>query len=370
MRYFFSTGEPSGELVAVTVAHAIAKNDSKARFEGIGAQRMRQASFELYADHSGWASMGPLAAIPRIPKLLTTMWRLARDLAANPPDLLVLVDFGAFNVRLAAELREKHHYLGAILYIFPPGAWLDRQTQARRVASLCTVCPGYAHQADFYASLGLTTLFFGHPLVGQYALRPARSKPNNVAGSVAVLPGSRKAEVRAHMPRLLGAVQILRQHRPELRVMISAANRETRREIERAIQRSSLANIGICDGSKDALEVADAAWIASGTAVLEATLLGVPSVVIYVLSPLLVRHARRVYRGRFIALPNLMLGREVIPELLQDDATPQALCAAMERLLCDPDRMRSDMRELHVILGDVDAAQRIALAAVELARTT
>ncbi|MHB8462923.1 MAG: glycosyltransferase family protein, partial [Vulcanimicrobiaceae bacterium] len=170
MRYFFSTGEPSGELVAVTLAKELRRIDPDARFEGIGAQRMRDAHFDVLIDHTGWASMGPLAAIPRIPKLLTTMWSLAKRLAQSPPDLLVLVDFGAFNMRLAAQLREKHHYAGPILYVFPPGAWLDRPRQARRVAELTTPCPGYAHQAEFYADLGLATLYHGLPLSGSYEL--------------------------------------------------------------------------------------------------------------------------------------------------------------------------------------------------------
>ena len=368
MRYFFSTGEPSGELVAVTLAKELLRIDPDAQFEGIGAQRMRDANFSVPIDHTGWASMGPLAAIPRIPKLLTTMWSLAKRLAQSPPDLLVLVDFGAFNMRLAAQLREKYHYAGPILYVFPPGAWLDRPKQAKLVAELTTPCPGYLHQANFYARLGLPVLFHGHPLSGSYELRAERATPPMDAGVVALLPGSRRAEIRAHLPRLLGAVRRLRMNRPKLHAIVGAANEQARRDIEVAIARSGLQEMTIVDGGRAALEKADAAWVASGTAVLEASLLGVPSVSLYILSRLLVQHARRVYSGRFIALPNLILEREVVKELLQDDATPQALAAEMESVLRSPSKTRQDMQELHGKLGKENSAAHIAAEAFRLAK--
>ncbi len=368
MRYFFSTGEPSGELVAVTLAKELLRIDSDPHFEGIGAQRMRVANFSVPIDHTGWASMGPLAAIPRIPKLLTTMWSLAKRLAKSPPDVLVLVDFGAFNMRLAAQLREKHHYTGPILYVFPPGAWLDRSRQAQRVAELTTACPGYEHQANFYAGLGLPVLYHGHPLSGSYELRADRLAPPPDAGIVALLPGSRRAEIRAHLSRLFGAVRCLREQRPNLHPVVGAANEMARRDIEVAISHSGLHDIQIVDGGRAALEMADAAWVASGTAVLEASLLGVPTVSLYVLSRLLVRHARRVYSGRYITLPNLILDREVVKELLQDDATPQALATAMDTVLRNPSKSRQDMQELHAKLGGQNSAAQIAMEAFQLAK--
>src|SRR5271169_1420907 len=105
MRYFFSTGEASGESSALLLARAIRAVDPEAKFAGIGAERMRAAGFTIWRDHTGWASMGPLAALPRIPKLLATMWRTAFHLAKTKPDLIVLVDFGVFNLRLAMTLR-------------------------------------------------------------------------------------------------------------------------------------------------------------------------------------------------------------------------------------------------------------------------
>src|SRR5579864_3815626 len=117
MRYFFSTGEPSGELSAVLLAQAIASVDPQASFEGIGAQRMRDAGFSIWRDHSGWAAMGPLAAIPKIPPLLLACWQTALHIVRERPELVILIDFGAFNVRLAKYLRRNLKYTGAIMYL-------------------------------------------------------------------------------------------------------------------------------------------------------------------------------------------------------------------------------------------------------------
>src|SRR5580700_6852171 len=127
MRYFFSTGEASGEASALLLARAIRAVDSEAQFAGIGAERMREAGFTIWRDHTGWASMGPIAAIPRIPKLLATMWRTALHVVQSKPDLVVLVDFGAFNLRLASTLRRRLNYGAPILDVFPPGTWLDSE---------------------------------------------------------------------------------------------------------------------------------------------------------------------------------------------------------------------------------------------------
>ncbi|MEO6834413.1 MAG: hypothetical protein ABI231_00680, partial [Candidatus Tumulicola sp.] len=186
MRYFFSSGEASGESSAVLLAQAIRAIDPDAQFEGIGAERMRAAGFRLWRDHTGWASMGPLAAIPRIPKLLATMWRTAFHIAAAKPDLVVLVDFGVFNLRLATTLR-RLGYAGPVLDVFPPATWLDNAKKARAVSAVAIPMPAFRHQSEFYASLGCPVAYFGHPLAGQFRSRPPRAAPPADGGAVAVL---------------------------------------------------------------------------------------------------------------------------------------------------------------------------------------
>jgi lipid-A-disaccharide synthase len=366
VRYFFAAGEPSGESVAVFLAEAIRKLDAHAQFEGIGSKAMRAAGFRLWRDNTGWASLGPVAAIPRIPKLTAAMLRTAFHLLASKPDLVVLVDFGVFNLRLASTLR-RFRYAGPILDLFPPGTWLDNEEKARRVSDLVVPVAAFAHQYEFYRRLGCRIEFFGHPLTSRYQLRPERPSPPADAGTVAMLPGSRSGELRRHVPVMAAAYRELKRRRPKLRGVFGAADESAERRITRALQRQPMSDVSIVRGVAAAVENADGAWVASGTAVLETALSGVPTVAIYVIPPMLIGYGLRMIKHRFVTPPNLVLRREAVPELLQDAATPQALADALEALIDDPRAQYAAFVELRDALGPSDALERCAAFAVTLA---
>jgi lipid-A-disaccharide synthase len=369
LRYFFSTGEPSAEATAILLSGAIRKLDPAAEFEGIGGQRMREAGFTLWRNNRGWASMGPLAAIPRIPKLLNAMLRTAFHIRATKPDLVVLVDFGVFNLRLANTLR-RLHYSGPILDLFPPGTWLDNPEKARNVSDVAVPVTAFRHQYNFYRSLGLRIEFFGHPLAERYRMRPLRPRPPGDAGVVAMLPGSRSGELRRHLPAMAAAYRTLQQRRPHLRGVFGAADDRGERTIRDAVVREGLSNVEVVRGVEAALAEADGAWVSSGTATLECALLGVPCVGIYIIPPILIRYGHRMIRHRYIMLPNLVLGREVIPELLQENATPEALGDALESEIENPAKQYEAFVQMRDALGPPDALQRCANYAVELARAS
>jgi lipid-A-disaccharide synthase len=366
MRYFFSSGEPSGESVALLLADAIRELDPQAQFEGIGGERMRARGFSMWRDHRGWASMGPLAAIPRIPKLLAIMWMTAFHIRRTKPDVVVLVDFGVFNLRLAQTLR-RLHYEGPVLDVFPPGTWLDNEIKARIVSDVSMPLTAFEHQRDFYAGLGLRIAYFGHPLAGQYVTRPLQATPPAAGGLVALLPGSREGEVRRHLPLMLQAMRELRRTRPQAHGIVGAANEASRARIARAVAVDGIDSVEVVTGAQSALREADAAWVASGTAVLEAALSGVPSVALYVVAPILVKHARGMIKHRYITLPNLVLGRAIVPELLQEEASPQRLSSEMDAILRDPSKQYTELAGLRAALGPPDALQQCAAFAVSLA---
>jgi lipid-A-disaccharide synthase len=366
MRYFLSSGEASGELAAVALAQAIARIDMHASFEGIGAARMRDAGFSLWRDHAGWASMGPFEAIPRIPKLLTACWATAAHIAATQPDLVVLIDFGAFHQRLATILRGRYGYSGPIVHLFPPATWIDSERSARATAASAIAVTAFEHQRDFYRSLNVPIEYFGHPLASRYERRALRPAPPLDGGCVALLPGSRASELRYHVPRLLEAYRHLRERRPLLRAVVAAADATGERTLRAAIARSGEA-MTVVRGLPAALADADAAWVASGTAVLETALTGVPAVVLYVNAPWLVAYGRRVFPGKYIALPNLVMDRAIVPEFLQDDATPERLADAMDEALRDPGVQYARFAALRERLGPADALERCARFAVDLA---
>ena len=366
MRYFFSTGEASGEMSATLLARALAQIDPDAAFEGIGGDRMLDAGFTVQTHTRGWGSMGPIEALAKIPKLYTVMWRTALRLRMKPPALVVLVDFGAFNVRLAKSMRMLG-YRRPILYFFPPGAWLDKPAQASLVARLSTPLVAFEHQRNFYRSLGLDVHYFGHPLASAYQLRPARPAPRKNGGTVAILPGSRAGELRFHLPVVLDALALLKQTRPQLEAVIGAADATAHMLIGRALAQRNVQGVQIVRSAAGALADADAAWIASGTAVLEAALTGIPAVAFYILSQAQARIARRVYRGDYITLPNLVLHARVVPELLQEAATAQALAAHMEMLLRDPSAQYARLQDVRGALGSPEALAQSAALAMGLA---
>ncbi len=368
MRYFFSTGEASGELTAVALAEAIARLEPEARFEGIGSDRMRAAGFTIRQDNGGWASMGPLAAIPRIPKLLALGLRIATQLVLSPPDLVVLVDFGAFNVRLAKVLRALG-FRKPIIDLYPPGTWLDDPKRAKDVARVAMPLTAFAHQRDFFAALGLPIAYFGHPLASRYAMRPPRPAPPPDGGTIAILPGSRPGELTYHVPLLLRALALLKAKRPGLRAIAGPANERGKRYIRVAAAREGIADLSFAAGTGAAIASADAAWVSSGTAVLECALSGVPAVALYVVSPRLEKYAQRVRAGRFVTLPNLVMRRQIVPELLQELATPERLAGEMDALLRDPWRQYAEFTALREELGPPGAIDRCAAFAVSLAKS-
>ncbi len=368
MRVFFATGEASGDMLAATLADAMREFEPDASFAGIGGERMAAAGFTLTTRTTGWASLGPLAALRRIPPLLANMLRHAVWLRARPVDLIVLVDFGAYNLRFALTLRALG-YRRPILYYVPPGAWLDRESQARAVARATVPLTPFRHQRDFYASLELGAAYFGHPLVSLVPPRGPRPTPPPDGGIVALLPGSRQGEIAHHLPRLLAACEVLRRTRPRVAFVAGAADADGERCIGEALAKTSL-DICVVRGARAALDAADAAWVASGTAVLEAALREVPVVALYVIAEAQAPYARRIWLDRhpFITLPNIIMGRAVLPELLQEQATPAALARALGDALADPARCVRDLQAVRDELGDENALRRCAAFAVTVAR--
>jgi len=363
VRVFVSTGEASGELLAADLLGAMRARVAL-EAEGIGNERLEAAGVRLVQRTRGWASLGPISALRKIPRLYAIMLRTAWQLRRRPPDLVLLVDFGAFNVRLAKTLRQLG-FRTPIVYYAPPAAWLDNVKRAYQVARLCDPLTLFRHQADFYRGLKLPIGFVGHPLVSTIGARPPLPPPPANGGLIAILPGSRGGEIERHAPRLLDALARVRELRPNVRALLVAADDDAQRHLEHLLALRSPLPVEIVRDTRDALRRADAAAIASGTAVLEAALVQTPALALYVLSEAQAKIARRVYRGAYITLPNLVLDEPLVPELLQEAATPAALADALVALLAAPDRQLAGYARLREALGPPDSLQRNAAWVLE-----
>jgi len=377
---FMSAGEASGDLEAALLLEEIRTLRPGATCAAIGSERLRAAGANITVDSSDWASIGPVSAFAKIPRLYIIMRQHDAILRREPPRVVIPVDFGAFNLRLVEQMRHGG-YRGPIVYYFPPGAWLDNERQARAVAGGAIPLTALVRQRDFYHRLGLRCEYFGHPLVSAIAPRaavdaqwPAELGLEGSAGpKIVVFPGSRAEEIALMADRLAAAAAMLaRDERATF--VIAAASRVRARQVERQWPRASGGMrpvIASGESIQRALRAADVAWVASGTAVLETALREIPQVAFYAISRTQYRIAQRrvpqFVRGP-LTLPNLILGRTIVPELLQDDLTPQALVDATRRLLSDDGARAAQLqgyRELRAALGPPDALTRIARFVVE-----
>ena len=360
---FLCAGEASGDLQASLLVSALRARRGPMRIAAVGGDRLRTAGADLVVDSVAgeWASIGHLRAYFKIPWLPSVMLRLAERLLADPPRLLVCVDFGAFNVRMLEWLRFRG-YRGRALYYFPPAAWLDRAAQARKVAGVATPLTPFSHQAEFYRSLGLRVEFFGHPLAS--VIEPRGPREPSSPPAIAIMPGSRDEEVERFMPILADAAMALRRERAS-RFVVVAASDARERQI-RSLWPACGEDAIVRGDAAAAVAGADVAWVASGTAVLETALRAVPQIAFYRLGDAQYRIAQRriphIVRGP-ITLPNLVTGDSIVPELLQYDFTADRLVRETARLLDDRavrDGMLRGYTLLREALGPRDALERIA----------
>jgi lipid-A-disaccharide synthase len=368
MRVFFSTGELSGELLAAELLGAM-----RARMpvdaEAIGNTRLEAEDVRIVHRTIGWARVGIYDAIKIVPQLIGVLMQMVVYLRRSSPDVVVLIDFGAFNLRLARALRA-WGFKKPIVYYVPPSAWLDNLPKAQTVAQNCDALTIFRHQSEFYRAHALPIGYVGHPLVSTIAARPPRPAPPPNGGRIALLPGSRHSEIARHLPLLLDAFSHLRERRPDLTGVIVAANDEMRALIQATLDFRSPGPITIAEGTRAVLADVDVAAVTSGTAVLEAALIGTPTASFYILGAAQARIAARVFDGTFITLPNLVLRERIVPELLQDAATPVALADALAGLLDDPAAQLDGFARMRTALGPPDSLQRIAdwvIAAAESA---
>jgi lipid-A-disaccharide synthase len=362
---FFLAGEASGDFQAAALLSALRRQRPATTCAAVGGPKLKAAGARIFIDSSEWGSIGPLSALPAIPSFYLALRRLVARIEKLQPRLLIAVDFGAFNLRVLRRLRACG-YRGSMLYYFPPGAWLDDARQAHAVAATATAVTPFAHQRDFFHSLGLHAEYFGHPLASLVPANGAQPGASD-APRIVIAPGSRRDEVARHLAVLAQASRELeRSH--GARFTIVAASVKRAQQICGAWDRASGARSAqvVQAPLVQTLAQAQLVWSASGTAVLETALAGVPQIAFYVVSALQFRIALRRLPERVrhsITLPNLVLGRQIVPELVQHDFTPERLVSLSRHLLsAEPARraQRDGYRELRAALGPPDALQRIA----------
>ncbi len=333
-------GEASGDNLGAGMMAALrSQAQDTVRFVGVGGPRMLAEGLESYASIDELQVNGFREPILRLPQLYRLLKTLERKLLEAEVDVFVGVDFNVFNFLLEARLKRRGirtaHYVSPSVY-----AW--RSGRVRRVEKSADVllCL-YPFEPDFYTATNVQAVYVGHPLADEIsphaadpAARAAAREDLGIDASqtvLAVLPGSRGSEVALMIERFLGAAQFFGEAAGAVKVVIPCLRPVLRAQIEGALAGFADLDVVLYDGhARSALTAADVALVKSGTSTLEAMLLHRPMVVSYALGPLAYQIARRLVRSPFVALPNILAGRALVPELLQDAATPQALADALQ----------------------------------------
>jgi lipid-A-disaccharide synthase len=368
-----SAGEASGDMYAARLAMALKQRADVAVF-GMGGPQMRAAGVEIIVDYEEVSVLGITEVLKKLPSLRRAMRRLVDEAQRRRPPLAILTDFPGFHLRLARKLSP----LGVrnIYYICPQfwawRPWRANLVRRRFTQALCI----FPFEEKFYRDAGVSVEFIGHPLVGSVKASMSRAefcaenRLNADKPMVTILPGSRQGEIEYHGATLAQALTQVRRAIPEVQTVVAVAPGVSRTELEACFSSGNGVRF-VTGATYDALAAADLAIVSSGTATVEAALLGKPMIVIYRLSPLTAKLAKPLVRTKFFSMVNLITGREVVPELIQNDFTPErvaseaiSLLSASKESIQNLEVMRRGLAEVTRLLGPPGAVERAADAIV------
>jgi lipid-A-disaccharide synthase len=372
-----SAGEASGDLHGATMCRALRALDPGVRLIGMGGPRMAAAGVEILVDPTAHAAVGTSEAIGRVPGLYRAYKILVRRLREARPEAMVLIDFPEFNLRLAKQARRAGV---PVLYFIPPQLWAWRRGRIRQMARRVTrVLAAFPFEKSLYEEAGVSVEFVGHPLLDVVPSDLDRMKARQRLGVgerqtlVGLLPGSRRQEVGRLLPPMLEAAARLAGGDGRRCFALGLAASVDRGLVTALLARASEAGgppVELVEGlTYEVMAAADVLLIASGTATLEAALLGAPMVVCYRVSRLTEAIARLLKRSPWISLPNIVAGHAAVPEILQGEVTGARLALEAERLLVDPvaaTAQRAAFKEVRSRLGQPGVGARAARAVLKV----
>ncbi|MFI2810567.1 lipid-A-disaccharide synthase [Microbulbifer sp. JSM ZJ756] len=373
LRVGILAGEASGDILGAGLVAELQSRFPDIQVEGIAGPRMQAQGVRSLFPMERLSVMGLVEPLKRLPELLRIRRSLRDHFLDNPPDVFIGIDSPDFNLSLEQSLHE-----GGIptVHYVSPSVWAWRRGRIKKIARavdhMLTLLP---FEADFYREHQVPVTFVGHPLADEIPLQPDTEAARVELGYgpedrvIALLPGSRGGEVKLLGPLFLQVAHWCRQRRPELKFVLPAANEARHGELSAMLEKYPDLDVQLLQGqSHTALAAADNVLIASGTATLETMLLKKPMVVAYKMAGLSYAIFSRMLKTPWVALPNLLAQRELVPEILQDQATPENLGAALLQYFDDPllyDQLQREFSELHQMLRR-NASSRAADAVCDL----
>lgn len=358
-------GEASGDQHGAKLIKAMQKKNPALFFCGIGGPALRQAGVRILVDASELTVVGITEVFSKLPGILKGMGTIKKLLKSLKPELLILIDFPDFNLHIAATAKK----IGIpVLYYISPQIWAWRRGRVKRIGRLvdhmAVILP---FEQQFYTTNHVPVTFVGHPLLDTPLPTADQIFTTGVEGQVTIglVPGSRDNEIARHLPVMLNTADILKDRLKQARFIISQAASVERKQIEMIVaQHPCRMNVEIIsDGVEAVFERSDVIVAASGTVTLQAAIHGVPMVIIYKVSPISFMLGRALIRVPNIGLVNLVAGRQLVPEFVQNAANAENISSAVAEMLTDRiklNHLKKQLFALRDVMGGAGASDRVA----------
>ena len=366
MKYFIITGEASGDLHASNLIRSLRTRDTQAVFVGMGGDKMREAGCRIVQDYRDMAFMGVVAVLKNMDKVFRN-FRIAREaLLAEQPDVVILIDYPGFNLKMAQWCKQ-HLPETKVVYYIPPKVWAWKSYRVHRIARYTDLVLGiFPFEPAFYSRYGYTCRYVGNPTMD--SIRNAQDKPVTSFPQpfIAVLPGSRRSEISHCLPEMLAAAKEVQRTHPQYHIIVTAAPGVE----DTFYYRLADDDLQLTRDTYSVLRQASVAIVNSGTATLETALFGCPLTAVYHIAASRFFGKRvvdffkhTVFHDGYFTLVNILSGKEVIRELIADQFTAENIAHEVTRLLDDRtyrEKQENELKQLQVILGETCAADTAA----------
>lgn len=374
-KIMISVGEASGDLHGASVATALQAIHPGVKLFGMGGQAMRAAGVDIVYDIAEYSVMGFVEVIKNLPKLFRLRDNLVELMDRERPDVLVIIDYADFNMRLAKIAKKKG--IRVISYI-SPSVWVWRRGRAKDVAETVEkVAAIFPFEADVYREYGANVTFVGHPLLDIVKTTMSKSDAYQYFSAhsekpiVLLLPGSRQQEILKLLPVMLEAAEKMSKTVLDCQFFLPVASTISREMLQNIIKQYKVSIVLTDKNTYDLMSIANVAIAASGTVTLEASLLTLPTVIIYKVAALTYSLGKLLVKIPHISLPNIIAERKVVPELLQDAVTADNISKEAVAILTDSEvrsRMLQDLSEVRQKLGRAGAVERVAREILDVAQ--
>ncbi|MDD2308830.1 MAG: lipid-A-disaccharide synthase [Desulfuromonadaceae bacterium] len=366
-------GEASGDLYGADLVQKALLINPELHFFGIGGSRMREAGVETLVDSADMAVMGLVEVFKHFGVISSAFLKLRNILRQNPPELLILIDYPGFNIRLAKTAKKAGV---KVLYYISPKVWAWKAGRIKSIAAAVSrMAVIFPFELPLYEKEGVPVTFVGHPMLDLVNVTMSRDEAAASFGLdpsrkiIGLFPGSRRSEIERILPAIIAAAELLQKRFPDIQFVLPLASTLNVDDILPVLKRSGITAIITRQRTHDLIRACDAIISVSGTVTLEIALIGTPMVIIYKLAPLTYQVARRVVKIKHIGLCNIVAGRSIVKELIQEQANPEAIAAEITTIVTDSaycTTMTAELATIREKLGGGGAAARTAYLALDI----